>query len=230
MRKLIALVLFLSIAVLETGCSSKAEERERVMYVLFDASGQAFNCQTLRESNRRVVQAHIMKQIDRDMYTLVRFGVFSRRLRFVYDASMPENLPDSVTQSRFKREISTGIQNAIDNMRNAYSYQDGAHEKLMGSDVYGAITKTLDDIRVNKFEHAQIVIASPMIQSVNKGEVIDTLTKNHIQLGSSSLVLFSKAWDCSNGSADFQIRQSLDETASFWQSVIDGDIRIDYSY
>jgi len=201
------------------------------IYILFDASGENFNCEALRKSNHSVVKHHVMQRIRQGHVKTVYAGIFSKYTTFVGSTEVRNKRgSDMIRAKHMVRKSMALIDKAYNNMGSMYSRLQGGREFPYARDVTGAIAKVINTIRRNGDKKAHIVIASTMIQSLNKKLVVKNLKEEHIKLPEGTdMIVFNKSWVCSDG-AEYKKLDSMAATESFWTKVIDGKVAFDNAY
>ena len=211
--------LFIAIIVAIMAISTQASGRALV--IMLDASGENYACNDLLNHNIQTIQN---KYFNKDYFRNNRIRkvmsiVFSRQAEIIasVDYDTLPRMRDSIKMRRFLDYAQNVLQDANKAMPDYYSYKDGDQEKLYGKDVAGALLFTINELQSRGVKEATIILASNMIQSVNRSQTGQYLRRHPITLPNGyRLIILGKAFMCSPKVSELQKNMAMQKWRERW--------------
>ena len=222
----------LFVAILVAVMAISAQASSKALVIMLDASGENFACNDLLNHNIQTIKRYFNKDyIRQNRIKKVISVVFSRQAEIIasVDYKMLPRMRDSIKMRRFIGFAQNVLEDAIKAMPDFHSYKDGNQEKLYGKDIAGALLFTINELQSRGINEATIILASDMIQSVNRAQTGQYLKKHPITLPNGyRLIILGKAFMCSPEVSELERNSAMYKWRQKWMRYIQPSEQVQY--
>ena len=223
----------LFIAILVAFMAINAQASGRALVIMLDASGENYACNDLLNHNIKTIQNRYFNQdyIRNNRIKKVMSIVFSRQTEIVasVDYEILPRMRDSVKMRRFIDYAQNVLEDAIKAMPDYHIFKDGNQEKPYGKDIAGALLFTINELQSRGINEATIILASDMIQSVNRSQTGQYLRSHPITLPNGyRLIILGKAFMCSPNYSELQKNIAMRRLQEKWMCYIQPSEQVFY--
>jgi len=208
---------------------------KKAIVIMVDASGENYSCDAIRETNYKKVQELLgARELQEKKVSDIYFMIFSRNSEAIAHTTTKKRGTDKARYRRLAKVAKMGLKKLFAKMPEYYKAIEHGKEVHYGKDIQGAIESAINLVKQQErergvaFRDVEIVIASDMMQSVNKEKVQKKLDKNPISLPINvKLQILAKNLSCENYPQSEKNRFEQ-EVKNFWKRGITPVDRIDY--
>ena len=222
----------LFIAILVAFMAINAQASGKALVIMLDASGENYACNDLLNHNIKTIKRYFNRDyIRQNQIKKVISVVFSRQAEIVasVDYEMLPRMRDSIKMRRFIGFAQNVLEDAIKAMPDYHTYKDGNQEKLYGKDIAGALLFTINELQSRGINEATIILASDMIQSVNRSKTGQYLKKHPITLPNGyRLIILGKAFMCSPDVSELERNSAMRKWRQKWMRYIKPSEQVQY--
>ena len=222
----------LFVAILVTIMAISAQASGKALVIMLDASGENYRCNDLLNHNIQTIKRYFNKDyIRQNRIKKVISVVFSRQAEIIasVDYEMLPRMRDSIKMRRFIGFAQNVLEDAIKAMPDYHSYKDGNQEKPYGKDIAGALLFTINELQSRGINEATIILASDMIQSVNRAQTGQYLKKHPITLPNGyRLIILGKAFICSPEVSELERNSAMYKWRQKWMRYIQPSEQVQY--